>query len=119
MKAKKFPLFNLFVGSDRQHYFSLYAVNGEIIFSSEGYTSEAGAQKGIAAVKRQSCFEKNFTRKVNANYDYWFTLDANNNEILGRSEMYSTAYNRDNGIKAVMRDAPVAEILKTDQSIRK
>jgi len=36
---------------DAQWYWSLVARNGEIIASSEGYTSRAGALKGIRAVR--------------------------------------------------------------------
>lgn len=46
------PKFEIFKGVNGNFYFRLKAENGEIIASSEGYTSKQGAQNGIAAVKR-------------------------------------------------------------------
>lgn len=43
--------YSIFMGSDSKHYFNLKAGNGEIILSSQGYTSEAGAKTGVASVK--------------------------------------------------------------------
>ena len=45
------PKFQIFKGKDGQFYFRLRAANGEIICSSEGYTTKQSAEKGIAAVK--------------------------------------------------------------------
>lgn len=44
--------FEIFKGTNGQFYFRLKAENGEIIASSEGYTSKQGAQSGVAAVRR-------------------------------------------------------------------
>ncbi len=44
--------FILFQGRDRQYYFSLVATNGEIIATSEGYTTKQSAKNGIESVKR-------------------------------------------------------------------
>lgn len=44
--------FEIFKATNGQFYFRLKAENGEIISTSEGYTSKQGAQNGIAAVRR-------------------------------------------------------------------
>lgn len=44
--------FELFTGTDGQFYFRLKAENGEIIASSQGYTTKQSAENGIAAIKR-------------------------------------------------------------------
>lgn len=44
--------FEIFKGINGQYYFRLKAENGEIIATSEGYTSKQSAQNGIAAVRR-------------------------------------------------------------------
>ncbi len=41
-----------FKGKSGKWYFSLKARNGEIILSSQGYSSEDGAEKGIGGVQR-------------------------------------------------------------------
>lgn len=43
--------FELFEGKDNQWYWNLHANNGEIIASSEGYTSKQAAEHGIDVVK--------------------------------------------------------------------
>ncbi|MBT5551646.1 MAG: DUF1508 domain-containing protein [Nitrospina sp.] len=43
--------FKVFRGKNRQYYFHLIAPNGEIIASSEGYKSRAGAMNGIRSIK--------------------------------------------------------------------
>lgn len=44
--------FQIFRGRDYQYYFRLIAGNGEIIATSEGYTTKQSAQHGVDAVKR-------------------------------------------------------------------
>ena len=43
--------FEIFRGIDEQFYFHLKAANGEIIASSQGYTSKQSAESGIAAIR--------------------------------------------------------------------
>lgn len=45
------PKFQVFKGNDGQWYFRLRARNGEIICSSEGYTTKQNCLKGIDAIK--------------------------------------------------------------------
>ena len=40
----------------------------------------------------------------------YFNLKAANGEIIGTSQMYENASNRDNGIESVKTNAPTAEI---------
>ncbi|WP_084153017.1 YegP family protein [Pedobacter jeongneungensis] len=42
--------------------------------------------------------------------NYTFNLKAANGEIIGRSENYTTAANRENGIDAIKRNAPNASL---------
>ena len=48
------PIFEIFQGNDRQHYWRLKAPNGEIIAVSEGYSSKQMAKHGINSVKENS-----------------------------------------------------------------
>jgi len=50
----KNPKFQVFKGKDNQFYFRLRAVNGEVICSSEGYTTLQNCKKGIEAIKKVS-----------------------------------------------------------------
>lgn len=47
--------FELYKGSDSQYRWRLKSANGQIIaIGGEGYTTKAGAENGIAAVKRDA-----------------------------------------------------------------
>jgi uncharacterized protein len=46
--------FELYKSSNGQFPWRLKSGNGQIIATSEGYTSESGAQNGIDAVKRDA-----------------------------------------------------------------
>ncbi len=48
------PIFEIFKGNDRQHYWRLKAPNGEIIAASEGYSSKQMAEHGITSVKHNA-----------------------------------------------------------------
>lgn len=50
----KNPKFQIFTGKDRQFYFRLKAANGEIVCSSEGYTSLQNCKNGIEVIQKIS-----------------------------------------------------------------
>ena len=94
--------------SSGQHWYRLRADNGEIVQSSEGYTSKAACESGIQSVKahcQPHCFVSYFTAG-----QYGFNHVAANGEIIGRSEKYPTAQARDHGLQVVLREAPAAHI---------
>ena len=90
------------------YYFNLKAVNAEIILTSETYTTKQSAETGIASVKENAPIDSRFEKKTSISGEPYFVLKAANGQVIGKSEMYSSEAARDNGIKAVQRDAPVA-----------
>ena len=94
--------------SSGQHWYRLRADNGEIVQSSEGYTSKAACQNGIQSVKAH-CQPHRFVSYFTAG-QYGFNHVAANGEIIGRSEKYTTAQARDHGLQVVLREAPAAHI---------
>ncbi|WP_223626866.1 YegP family protein [Microbacterium sp. EST19A] len=46
--------FELYTDKSGEHRFNLKASNGEVIASSEGYSSKAGALAGIESVRRNA-----------------------------------------------------------------
>ena len=52
--GEKNPKFETKEGKDGQTYFNLTATNGEVILSSEGYTSRSGAINGIESVQKNA-----------------------------------------------------------------
>ena len=92
-------------------HFNLRADNNETILTSELYETKNGALNGIESVRKNAPDEKRYVRKSATNNSPYFVLTATNGEIIGTSELYSTATARENGIKAVMKTAPGAPLV--------
>jgi len=96
--------------SDQQFMFNLIAPNNEVILTSERYTTKQNAQKGAASVKTHAPEDDNYQRLTAKDNSPYFTLRADNHEVIGKSEMYSSKQMRDKGIEAVKEHAPGAEV---------
>ena len=106
----KNPKFQIYTSDSGDYYFRLTAVNGEIILGSEGYESKAGCQNGIESVKENAPLDERYDRKVASNGQFYFSLTAANNQVIGNSEMYTSEAGRDNGIESVKKTAPDAGV---------
>lgn len=100
--------YELFRGSNSQHYFRLKAGNGEIILQSEGYVNKAGAENGVESVRRHSPFDRFYERKTSSASEPYFVLKASNGQTIGKSQMYSSTSARDKGIESVKDNGPSA-----------
>lgn len=92
--------------------FNLKATNGQVILSSEGYTTMAACKNGIESVKRNAPEDARYERKESSNGKYYFNLKATNGQVIGSSQMYQSEDSRDNGIESVKRNAPEAEVVE-------
>ncbi|MCB2130488.1 MAG: YegP family protein [Rhodobacteraceae bacterium] len=106
--AGKFELYKDKAGEFR---FRLKAGNGETILASEGYKARASAENGIASVRKNSQDDGRFERKDSNSGKPMFNLKASNGQVIGTSELYSSASSRDNGIESVRKNAADAEIV--------
>jgi len=91
--------------------FNLKAGNGEPILSSEGYRAKSSTLIGIASVRTNSTNDARYDRRVSTAGQPYFVLKAANGEIIGTSEMYSSAVARETGIASVNGNAPTAEVV--------
>ena len=104
--------FEITTRKNGEFQFNLKASNGEIILTSEGYTTKAACLNGVESVKKNSAFEERFDKLVAKNGKPYFNLKATNGQIIGQSQMYASERNRNNGIASVMKNAPVAEVVE-------
>lgn len=95
--------------------FNLKAGNGQVILSSEQYTSKASAKGGIESVKKNSNKADRFDRRESKSGEPYFVLIASNKEIIGKSQMYASKANMENGIKSVMNNAATAEVVEIEE----
>ena len=100
--------FELKKSSNDKYYFSLLASNGQVILTSEMYESKASALNGIESVKKNAADASRYERADGSNGKPYFTLKAANHQVIGRSQMYDNAANRDGGIASVMEHGPGA-----------
>ena len=106
--------------------FDLKATNGQVIATSEVYSSEAACLNGIESVKKnctgavEDQTVENYAEEKNPKFEvytdkageYRFRLTAKNGEIIVVSEGYKTKDSCLNGIESVKNNAPDAEIEK-------
>lgn len=106
--------------------FDLKAGNGEVIATSEVYTTEAACLNGINSVKTNCVgevedqtvegFEKvkhpKFEVYTDKAGEFRFNLKAKNGEIIASSEGYKTKASCLNGVESVKKNAPDADVVK-------
>ena len=95
---------------DGEYRFNLKANNGEVILTSEGYSTKANCKNGIESVRKNSQDDSKYDKKVSSNEKYYFNLTAPNRQVIGTSQMYESKSGRDKGIDSVKRNAPDAEV---------
>lgn len=93
--------FESFQGLDGQYYFHLMAGNGQNVLRSEGYARAGGAERGIASVLANGADKRNFDLKQARSGEWYFDLLAENREIIGTSQLYSTKSNAERGGRTV------------------
>jgi uncharacterized protein YegP (UPF0339 family) len=102
--------FEITTRKNGEYQFNLKAGNGQVILTSEGYSSKSGCENGIDSVRKNSADDSKFEKKTAANGKPYFNLKASNGQIIGNSEMYESESARDNGIESVAKNAPTAEV---------
>ena len=107
--------------------FNLKAGNGQVIATSEVYTTAASCKNGIESVRKNAPIA-NLEDQTNEGYatekcpkfemytdkagEFRFRLKATNGEIIAASEGYTAKESCENGIQSVRENAPVAEIVE-------
>ena len=92
--------------------FDLKAGNGQVILTSEVYTTKAACQNGIESVKKNAPDDARYERKDSTNGKPTFNLKATNGQVIGTSELYESVAARENGIESVKKNAPHAEVVE-------
>lgn len=109
--------------------FDLKASNGEIIATSEVYSSETACKTGIESVRKNALIAnledqttEGFETVANPKFEFYldkkgeyrFRLKARNGEIIAVSEGYKAKSSCINGIESVRKNAPDAEVIKQE-----
>lgn len=94
-----------------EYQFNLKAGNGQVILTSEGYTTKPNCINGIESVKKNSPEDSRYEKKDSSNGKYYFNLKATNGQVIGTSQMYESTAGRENGITSVKANGPIGEIV--------
>lgn len=109
--------------------FDLKAGNGEVIATSEVYTSRSACLNGVESVRKNAVAAKvedqtaeNFETVTNPKFEIYkdkagefrFRLKARNGEIIAVSEGYKAKASCLNGIESVRKNAPEAEVVEAE-----
>ena len=105
--------------------FDLKAANGQVIATSEVYTTRAACENGIASVRKnapkakfadltegQEATNPKFELYTDKADRFRFRLTARNGAIIATSEAYTTKAACENGIESIRKNAPAAEIVE-------
>ncbi len=93
-----------------KYMFNLKAGNHEVILTSEVYEQKASARAGIESVRVNGLQDANFERKWSSAHQPYFVLKAANQQIIGKSEMYSSQSAAKHGIQSVKKNCASPEI---------
>lgn len=92
--------------------FNLKASNGQVILTSEGYTTKSACLDGIESVRKNASDDSKFDKKSSENGKWYFNLKASNGQIIGKSEMYESESGREKGIESVKKNAHDSEVVE-------
>ena len=107
--------------------FDLKAGNGEVIATSEVYTSMDACHKGIASVQKNAVAANlenqtvpEYNNELNPKFqvytdkagEYRFRLTAKNGQVIAVSEGYKALASCLNGVESVRKNAPDATIVE-------
>lgn len=88
-------------GATGTFHFNLFAANGQVVLSSQAYSSEAAAWNGAFAVQDAAQVATNFAIKTATDGRFYFTLTADNGQTVGVSQMYTTKESAQAGVTSV------------------
>ena len=109
--------------------FNLKAGNGEIIATSEVYSSKASCLNGIESVRKNAPIAaledqtvEGFAQQKNPKFEIYkdkagefrFRLKARNGEIIAVSEGYTAKASCQNGVESVRKNAPDAAVVEEE-----
>ena len=106
-KKQRFELFRSTTGTGKT-YFRLRAANGEVVLSSQAYTTKAAAQSGIESVRENGVVSERFDRIDGEDGQVRIRLVANNGAVIANGEPYAS---KSNAERAITR---ITEILSED-----
>lgn len=102
--------FEISTAAGSEYRFNLKADNHEVILTSQSYSSKQSAQGGIDSVKKNAAADAHYQRKTAKDNSPYFVMVGANGEVIGQSQMYSSASAMESGLASVKANAPTATV---------
>ncbi len=102
---------DVFRGESGTFHFNFFAKNGQIVLSSQAYTTQEAAYNGAFAVQQDGVAAAAYTVKTNASGGFFFTVTALNGQVIGTSQQYTTKQSAQDGVAALQKLLPAITVL--------
>ena len=102
--------FELKTAKNGETYFNLLAGNGQIILSSEMYSSKSAALNGIASVQENAADSGQYECKESQSGKPYFVLKAKNHQVIGQSQMYESDDGCQNGMASCQSNGTTEDV---------
>ncbi len=103
--------FEVFAGADGRYYFDLFAKNGEIVLTSQGYGDEAAAWNATFSAAENGIDAARYDIRPSNNGGYYFNVLAPNGQVIGTSEVYVSRSNAEQARDSIIALLPEVELL--------
>ena len=103
--------FEIAASPSADYHFNVRAKNGQVVLTSESYTTEAAAYNGAFAVQKDGQLATSYAIKENAAGGFYFTLSALNGQVIGVSQQYTTRQSAVAGIQSLQSLLPTVSPL--------
>ncbi len=103
-------IYEIFKDHNGHFRFWLIAGNGKLLLTSKACETKRACMDAVSSARRNAARRKQFELKKAKDGKGYFVLKARNNELLGRSECFSSAESLDGVIETVRKDGPQGPI---------
>lgn len=104
--------FEVFKGSNEEHYFRLVDTKNNVILSGEGYKQKENMLNGIESIKKNLPLTTGVEKKESNDGKFFFNVKSTNGQVVGTSMGFDSAVTRDKWIGEIEKELP--EILIID-----
>jgi uncharacterized protein YegP (UPF0339 family) len=102
--------FELKLSKNNKYFFTLLEGTGQVVLTSEMYETKASAVNGIESVKKNSADDARYHHLTGKDGALYFTLNAGNGQVIGQSQMFKDAKERDKELDLCKSDGPGASV---------
>ena len=105
--------FEVFKGSNDEHFFRLIDSKNKVILSGEGYKQKENMLNGIESIKKNLPLPTGVEKKESTNGKHFFNVKSTNGQIVGTSMLFDSPVTRDKWISEIEKELPEMLVIDT------